>query len=69
MDFDMPRIHPLVEQVDHLALARAFNAGDENQRGEFAVLLEIVLRVEQRLPQFRLFAFISGFFNAMEKAG
>ena len=51
MDFDVARIHPFIKQIDHLALARALNTGDQDQRGEFAVLLEVVLRIEQRLTQ------------------
>ena len=34
MRMDMPRIHPLIEQIDRLALARAFDAGDQYQHGK-----------------------------------
>ncbi len=53
---DVARIHPLVQQVDRFALARALDAGDDDQDGETAVLLEIELRLEQRVAQLRRFA-------------
>ncbi len=45
----VPRIHPVVQLVDRLALARAFDAGDEDEHREAAVLLEIVLGVQEPL--------------------
>ena len=51
---DVARIHPFVEQVDGLALARAVDAGDQDQYGKATLLLEVlevILGIEQRLAQ------------------
>ncbi len=45
---DVARIHPLVEQVHRLALARAIHAADQDDDREFAFLRQIELRVQQR---------------------
>jgi hypothetical protein len=47
------RVHPLVEQVDRLALAGALDAGDQDQHREAAVEVQVVLRLEQRRAQRR----------------
>ena len=48
---DMPRIHPFVEQVHGLALARAVDAVHQHHRGERLELLHIELRIQQLHPQ------------------
>ena len=53
---DVARVHPLVEQVHRLALARALDTGDQDEHGKAPVLLQVVLRIEQRLAQFRRLA-------------
>ena len=52
---DVARVHPLVEQVHHLALAGTVNAVDEDDHREVAILKQLVLCREQRLTQLRLF--------------
>ena len=39
--------------------ARALDAGNQNQHGKTALLREVILRVEQRLPQLRFLAVVS----------
>jgi hypothetical protein len=48
---DVPRVHPLVEQVDRFALAGAFDTGNQDQHRKAAVELQVVLRVQQRGAQ------------------
>jgi hypothetical protein len=50
---DVPRVHPLVEKAYRLALASTLGAGDHDDDPESLLGEEVVLRVEQRLPQFR----------------
>jgi hypothetical protein len=66
---DLARVHPLVEQVHGLALARALDAGDHDQHRKPAVHLQIVLRVEQRLAQLRLLAPERRLVDAVLQAG
>ena len=63
--FNVPGIHPLTEQIDRFTLARALNTRDEDQRGEFAALLQVVLRIEQRFAQLRLFTLVSRLLDAV----
>jgi len=44
---DVAGVHPLVEQVDRLALAGAAHAGDENHHRKAALLGEVELRVQE----------------------
>ena len=55
------RIHPVVQLVDGLALAGAFDAGDEDQRRKAAVLLKVILRFKQPLAESRLLALVDAF--------
>jgi hypothetical protein len=48
---DQARVHPLVEQLDRLALAGAFDAVDQHDHRETRLLLEFVLGFEQGLAQ------------------
>ncbi|MNZ37146.1 hypothetical protein D3C78_545880 [compost metagenome] len=48
---DHARVHPLVEQLDRLALAGAFDAVDQHDHREARLLLEFVLGFEQGLAQ------------------
>ena len=49
---DMTRVHPLVQQVDGLALAGAVHPSNQDDDRKFAFLCQIELRVEQFLAQF-----------------
>ena len=51
---DEARVHPFVEQVDRLALARAFHARDQDEDGEALLLAQLALRLEQGAAQLRL---------------
>ena len=65
-DFNVARIHPFVEQVDGLALARRPRRRRSGSgRGKFAVLLEVVLRVEQRLAQLCFLGRVGGLADAV----
>ena len=60
-DLDQARVHPFVEQLDRLALARAFDAVDQDDHREALLLLQFELRLEQRLTQGWHFSVV-GFF-------
>src|SRR6185369_13894012 len=47
---NMAGVHPLVENIDRLPLARAIDTGNDDDYREIG-LLEIELGIEQRLPQ------------------
>lgn len=66
---DVARVHPLVEQVDGLALACAFDATDEYQHGELLLLEHPVLRGEQGLAQLRLLLLPGGFVDFVGDGG
>ncbi len=68
-DLNMAGIHPLVEQIDHLTFACTLYTGNQDQRGKFSVLLEIVLCIEQSLPELRLFTLVERLVDAMGKTG
>ena len=53
---NLARIHPLVEEVHHLALAGTLHARDHDQHGETPAFLELVLGLEQRLSELGLLA-------------
>ncbi|MNV56498.1 hypothetical protein D3C71_1487870 [compost metagenome] len=59
--FDQPGVHPLVEQLDRLALAGTFDAVDQYDHRKPALLPELVLGFEQGFAQNWNFA-IKGFF-------
>ena len=69
MRVNMPRIHPLIEQIHRLALAGAFDAGDQDQHGEATLLLEVKLRVKQCLPQLCFLAAVDGLVDVMLQLG
>ncbi|MNX95577.1 hypothetical protein D3C86_1278560 [compost metagenome] len=60
-DLDQARVHPLVEHLDRLTLAGTFDAIDQNDHREAALLLQFELRFEQRFAQGRDFGVV-GFF-------
>ena len=60
MGVNMPWIHPLIEQIDGLTLAGAFDARDQDQHRKAALLLEVVLGVEQCLAQLCFLAAVGG---------
>ncbi|MNN31684.1 hypothetical protein D3C81_1453810 [compost metagenome] len=49
---DQPRVHPLVEQLDRLALAGALDAVEQHDQRKARLLAQLELRLEQRLAQF-----------------
>jgi hypothetical protein len=51
---DVARVHPFIEQVHRLALARPAHAGDEDDHRKVAPLGKLHLRFEQRRAQLRL---------------
>ena len=51
MGVDVARVHPLVEQVDRLALARTVDAADHDQNGEALQRSKLDLGLQQRGPQ------------------
>jgi hypothetical protein len=48
---DMARIHPVIEQVDGLPLARAIDAGHDDQQCPVGPVQAVVLRLEQSRAQ------------------
>ncbi|MNC41854.1 hypothetical protein D3C75_906410 [compost metagenome] len=52
LDLDQPRVHPLVEQLDRLALAGALDAVEQHDQRKARLLAQLELRLEQRLAQF-----------------
>ncbi len=50
---DVARVHPLVEQVDGLALARPAHPGDQDDHRERAVFFQAVLDIQQVGAQLR----------------
>jgi hypothetical protein len=50
------RIHPLIEHVDRFTLSGALDARDHDDDRECAVLLEVVLGVQERLAELGLLA-------------
>ena len=56
MGADVAGVHPLVEEVDGLALAGAVDAVHEDDHRELVFLEEPVLEVEQALAHLRLLA-------------
>jgi len=69
MRLDMARIHPRIEQVDCLALARAIHAAGQNNDREPGFLCQIELRIEQVLAQFRCLGIVSGLVDLMTEFG
>jgi hypothetical protein len=61
----MARIHPFVQQVHRLALARAVEAADEDQQREFGLFEQPVLRLQERLAQRGLLAAVARLADAM----
>ncbi|MDT4827471.1 hypothetical protein FQZ97_608190 [compost metagenome] len=57
-DIDQPRVHPLVEQLDRLALAGTLDAVDQDEHREARLLLQFELRLQQVLAQFQHGLFI-----------
>ncbi len=55
----MARVHPFIQQIDGLALARAVHAADQDDDREAPVLEQVVLRIEQGFAQLRYLARIS----------
>ncbi|MDT4867808.1 hypothetical protein FQZ97_1027380 [compost metagenome] len=55
---DQPRVHPLVEQLDRLALAGTLDAVDQDEHREARLLLQFELRLQQVLAQFQHGLFI-----------
>ena len=53
-------VHPLVEEVHRLALAGPFDAADQDEAGELLEVEQLVLRLEQGLPELRLLALPGG---------
>ncbi len=51
LHLDQARVHPLVEELDRLALAGALDAVDQDDHREARLLLELELRLEQRFAQ------------------
>ena len=66
---DVARIHPLLQQVDGLALAGAVHAVDEDEQGEFGAVQQLVLRLKQRLAQPGKLAFVDVLLDRMAKLG
>ena len=62
---DVARIHPLVENVDRLTLARTIHTVDQNDHRRFGLLQQTVLRVQQRFAQFGGLLFEGFFVDAM----
>ncbi len=56
MRADVARVHPLVQEVDGLALAGAVHAAHQHGHGETGIGEQAVLRLEQRLAQRRRLA-------------
>ncbi|MNZ55557.1 hypothetical protein D3C78_734860 [compost metagenome] len=52
LHLDQARVHPFVEQLDRLALARPFDTVDQDQHREARLLLQLELSFQQRLAQF-----------------
>ena len=57
---DMPRIHPLVDQVDRFALAGAVDAGHHDQQRPVPQVKVPILFVDQTHAQVRLEFFVLG---------
>ncbi|MNF60524.1 hypothetical protein D3C84_421450 [compost metagenome] len=58
LHIDQPRVHPLVEQLDRLALAGALDAIDQDEHRETRLLLQLELRLQQGFAQFQHGLFI-----------
>ena len=65
VDANQARIHPFVEQLDRLALARPFDPVDQDQHRKTRLLTEPVLRVQQGLAQERHFGVVGGLVDAV----
>jgi len=63
------RVHPSVEQIDGLALARTVHAADDDDDRKPVRLREIVLRIEQRFAQPRLLACIPRLVDRVTELG
>jgi len=51
VDPNQPRVHPFVQQLDGLALARPLDAVDQDEHRKTRLRLEPILRLQQRLSQ------------------
>jgi len=66
---DHARVHPLVEQLDRLALAGTFDAIDQHDHREARLLLEFVLGFEQCLAKGGLFCLVGFLVDAVTDFG
>src|SRR5262249_40540289 len=64
---DVTRIHPFVEEIDGLPLARAIDAPNEDDDRKSARVFESVLRVEQRRAERRHLLIVDLFVDAVTK--
>ncbi len=63
--FDQARVHPFVEQLDRLALARPFDAVDQDDHRKALLLLQLELRFQQGFTQRRDRRLISVFVDGV----
>ena len=66
---NVARVHPLVEQVHRLALARAIHPAHQNDDREFSLLRQIELCVQQRFAQRGHFLVVGGFVDFVSEFG
>ncbi len=69
VDPNQPGVHPLVEQLDGLALARPFDTVDQDQNRELRLGLEPVLRLQERLAQVRHCGIVGGLVDGVTNFG
>ncbi|KPW34280.1 Uncharacterized protein ALO87_05618 [Pseudomonas syringae pv. apii] len=63
--FYQARVHPLAEQFDRLALARAFYAVDQHDDLPFGLLVQVYLRLQQSFAQRRQSGLVGVIVNGM----
>jgi hypothetical protein len=66
---DVTRVHPGIEQVHCLALARPLHPGKQDEHGKTPVLIEVVLRIEQGFAQLSLLALVGGLIDLVFEIG